>query len=313
MYDDKDFLPFTVHFEVPQHYLSLDDFIDTAKATESILKELNKKFTNGKAKIKIVVLPPEEGSFKKKLGVILLVGGAAFTFISSDIGKGFVRGLTGHDPEYWAQGVGEDVNKCLVVLLKTVEGFLKKDAIEIEQMGIHRSDFPALIEAKNRFYETCIRNPEILGLGFDGDEGFPVSRDSFIQKIANSDDDEYDYDYKIHQFVITSPVTSSKSDAQWRGRDKTSGDNMYFRMDDADFLFDFLNNGKYPIKRGKEDDELLLLIEYKTHKITGKVEHVAKKVFRFNNIEIFPLPKDSSIEIFEKIADGISENQQSLF
>jgi hypothetical protein len=190
---------------------------------------------------------------------------------------------------------------------------LEKDASEVNKIGITKSDYPELIQAKNRFYETCKKNSSLSSVNFFSQQERAIKKAFFENKIDRSKFDEFDFEYKLHELIITSPVSSAKSDAQWQGRDKLTSQNVYFRMEDNQFLFDFLNNGKYPIKESQKEDEITVLIKYKIHRITKKEEHSAVKVYRFNQIEIENIPEEFSVEVIERIKNKIPGNQQKLF
>jgi hypothetical protein len=83
-----------LHFDVPEHHLSLDDFISYAKNTRSIIDNFNKEVFSGKLEYKLLVLPPGPGSFLKKMGLVILgVPTLLLTDVVGDIGKGFIEGL----------------------------------------------------------------------------------------------------------------------------------------------------------------------------------------------------------------------------
>ena len=97
-----------IHFDVPGHYLPLATFVETASKTHSIIDAFNREIFDGKLQYDLLVFPPDEGSFKTKLGFALLAGwGVVWSFTQSDIGKGFIKGLTTHEPAYWAERAGE--------------------------------------------------------------------------------------------------------------------------------------------------------------------------------------------------------------
>ena len=98
-------IPF--HFDVPNHALPLNQFLDTAKNAQEIIECFNTEIFSGQLKYKIMVRPSEKGGFIEVLQFIVLAGVPFWLFLNSDIGKGYVRGLTGHNPEYWAEKAGE--------------------------------------------------------------------------------------------------------------------------------------------------------------------------------------------------------------
>jgi hypothetical protein len=99
----QDLVKFPIYFDLPEHYLFLDEFTFLSEDIETILNEFNNQLFRGKLSFKVAVLPPEDGSFWQNLGVfIVTVTAGAWTALETDIGKDFVKGLTNHEPSYWS-------------------------------------------------------------------------------------------------------------------------------------------------------------------------------------------------------------------
>lgn len=107
-----------IHFDVPDHYLNLETFIQTADSARKVLEALDRTFFNGELALDIIVLPPTEGSFLTRLALVvgstgvLLTGAAQFvektiSFVESDVGSGYVESLTGKAPVDWAKDLGK--------------------------------------------------------------------------------------------------------------------------------------------------------------------------------------------------------------
>lgn len=52
-----------IHFDVPEHFIPLSTFIETARETEAIINALNQRLFHGELNYRVVVIPPKEGSF----------------------------------------------------------------------------------------------------------------------------------------------------------------------------------------------------------------------------------------------------------
>ncbi len=120
---------FYIHFDVEDHFLSLDTFIQTAESARKVVEALDKTFFQGDLAFEIIVMPPEEGSFLTRLGVFLtgagvLLGGAgalldqAINLTESDVGAAYIEGLTGKSPAEWAEDLGKDHRAALESLEK---------------------------------------------------------------------------------------------------------------------------------------------------------------------------------------------------
>ncbi|UFW77935.1 hypothetical protein [Rhizobium sp. SU303] len=98
-----------IHFDVEDHFLKLDTFIQTAESARDIITALDETFFQGSLKFDLIVLPPDDGSFLTKLVVWVSAGTTAvFAFLNSDVGAAYVEGLTGKSPVEWAQELGQD-------------------------------------------------------------------------------------------------------------------------------------------------------------------------------------------------------------
>lgn len=93
-----------IHFDVKQHFLKLETFIQTATHAKEVINALDKELFEGKLKYDLIVVPPTEGTFLTKLAI--WVGGAAAAiigFLETDIGKALVVGLTEKEPAQWVE------------------------------------------------------------------------------------------------------------------------------------------------------------------------------------------------------------------
>ena len=96
-----------LHFDVPGHALSLEAFVHTARAIESILFALDENSFENSLEPRLVLLPPEEGSWLVDLAIFFggtggLIHGLK-SFLESDLGKAAIRGGTGKDPADWVE------------------------------------------------------------------------------------------------------------------------------------------------------------------------------------------------------------------
>lgn len=65
---------FSIHFNLPEHQISLSNFIETANETQKVLQAFNEIIFDGKPQFEIYVLPPEDGTFLNKLKMVFIVG-----------------------------------------------------------------------------------------------------------------------------------------------------------------------------------------------------------------------------------------------
>ncbi|PWK64287.1 hypothetical protein [Aminobacter sp. AP02] len=256
-----------IHFDLPAHAIPLDTFVRTAEQAEAIIASLNSELFDGKLKYEILVLAPQEGSFKSRIGVYL-VGGwlAVWSFTESDVGQAFIRGLTLQDPAHWAEQAGAAIREQMVsdddneaiedsdeapadgevksraaaeFLVETTKSFLQTDVSELESVGITTTRFRDGFAARNEFYEACADTPEIWGVGFEDEPVFPVGRSDFLRLQVSlpprEDEDDEPWSTGIVDLKVTSP-NWDREDRQrsWKGKD-LKGRERLFRIEDEQF------------------------------------------------------------------------------
>ena len=179
------------HFDVDQHSLPLKQFVDTATATLSIIENFNEELFDGKGKFELRVITPEPGGLIELLEIVVVVGGPVWAFLSTDIGKAYIEGLTGHEPAHWAEQLGQLMRKNgsrddgpppdvmrfptalpeddvaaqtksmeleAAILAELIIRFLETHADQLEKIGFTKRKFRKAYSAKNRVYQACVDN-----------------------------------------------------------------------------------------------------------------------------------------------------------
>ncbi len=271
---------------------------------------------DGKLNIEVLVIPPEEGTFLWKLGVMATILWVPWAALESDIWKAYIKWLTWHEPAYYAENAWE-YTKELFALKEWTKWFLEKDTLQLQKAWFQKDNLKSAFRAKNRFYETCLNNKDISSIWFTTSEDFPIQRTDFGSKLANiidSNDDNIPPTYKLHELIIISPVNTRDSSAQWHAKDKISKKSLSFYLKDHDFFENFLA-GKYPLKESESDDILIALIEYQKKEIDWEIKIIARnavKIYSLNEKQISKIPDDLTIEIIRDKKNK-SEGQMTFF
>lgn len=207
------------HFDVERHSIPLKQFIETARSTQLIIDDFNEQLFDKKLRYDLHVRSPEIGGLMEVLGLILGGGGVMWAFLATDIGKAFIKGLTGEDPAYWAEHFGkkireeiekrknkkEELSKEVAMpeakeivsdnneidarlLVEIIISFLAANVDKLEQVGITPAKFQKAFSGRNAIYKACIDNPEVKGLSFDRTHDFPIKRADFPRQIAHIPD-----------------------------------------------------------------------------------------------------------------------------
>ncbi len=241
----------TFHFDVPEHHIPLDQFINTAKSTQDIIENFNRELFDKKLKYDLCVVTPETGGLIELLQVIVPVVAPIWAFLSTDIGKAYIKGLTDHEPAYWAEQAGKktrdlsDVDKqklCAMIVIFMVLGFLQKDVADLEKTGLSKEKFRTAYVARNKVYEECIKNPKVKGLGFNASHNFPIKRGDFpslivkLPELSQQPETEENTLWKIDtpNLVVNSPNWKRDSKRLWQASTGEHND-IAFTIEDQNF------------------------------------------------------------------------------
>jgi hypothetical protein len=198
------------HFDVERHSIPLKQFIDTARSTQMVIDDFNEQLFDNKLRYELRVRSPETGGLMEVLGLVILGGGGAmWAFLATDIGKAFIKGLTGEEPAYWAEYFGKktrdgiekrkskkkELSKEVAMpeakeidarlLVEMIISFLAANVDKLEQVGITPAKFQRSFSGRNAIYKACIDNPEVKGLSFDRTHDFPIKRADFPRQITH--------------------------------------------------------------------------------------------------------------------------------
>lgn len=288
-----------IHMDVPEHFLTADDYLVAVESINTCLNEINKRAFEAKLECSLLVFPNEEGSFKgitgvfvkgvKRVGHIVVITGAIGGFIGfaeTDSFKGLVKGLTKHDLNYYQ--MGEDVG---LILHDMIVGIFTTENDDLEKRIPGNINLDKAIKAKSEFYSMCIQNPRVSGVGFDDTEEFPIQRNRFAYHTSKDRVRPLASDFIIYDAIVISPVDVDK-DIKWELQDSATKAPIKAYMRDHGFKKSFLN-GKYPLKQSKADDRMTVLVEYKKQEKNGEVEITETSistVYAFNNTQIAPIP-----------------------
>lgn len=301
-----------MHFDVPGHFMNVETLISVSQATLHLAQSINQTVFDGQLQYQLVILPPESGSVVWKYG--LWVAGALWAFASTDIGAGFVKGITNHEPAYWAEEAGKLIQHGYTSFTHdeiTLKG--DKDSIEYKAydefvssylmcqimvsflsrsesdltIDAPKSIFSASYEARNEFYEACLADPNVNGLGFTRKNDFPISRRDFVEFLVpiSPKDEALDsgiWDSEIVEISVTSPNWERADRTRsWKGRD-SHGRERTFRIEDdtfwamvkrreinADIIDKITVQWIFQLKRGNfRNHKVLRVLEYNGRKVS---------------------------------------------
>ncbi len=267
--------------------------------------------------------------------------GAVFAFINTDVGGAYVEGLTGHEPSYWAKSIGEHhrdnlieieesddvevvalesqvIEECqisAVIVTEMARGILEKETEELAQVGVNATSMPDVIEARNEFFEACIADPDVQGIGFSREDDFPIPRYSFPERAIKGTRKEEEEDTEPWEVVIESIYVTSpnwdKGDQKfrkWKGKDSVRKD-CYFTIEDDEFW----EHVRFKDLHVNVLDQLK--VQWALQKFDGKIKNRrVLRVLEFNNEKLAePLSENALHEILGEISGQTQYHNPDLF
>jgi hypothetical protein len=311
-----------VHFDVRAHHIPVDLFVEVGNDISAILAEFDRLLFGGTLKYQIVVLTPQPGTFLGKFGVYLLGGAAAvWAALDTNIGEGFVKGLTGEAPAFWSEQAGKTIREAVSesirlgeeniskskhelqtmtlaaenVLAESTRCILEKPRDQLQKVGLSISNFREGYQARNNFYVACSANTEVKAIGFTPAAEFPIKRKQFPSMqttMPKKREEEFEgvWQVKIFKIKVTSP-NWDKDDVRrtWKGKIE-DGKDCYFRVDDEGFWFQAM---KHQLELDVVDS---ISVQMAFREIDGQPrDYRAIKVLEYNGRELAPPLNDNAI------------------
>lgn len=298
-----------IHYEVESHSIDLDVFIKAAQGVETIASNIGNILCGEKIRCKVLILPPEEGSFKQMLGIAIA---GVVSFVGTEITSGVVKGLTGKSIEDWAENGAECIKECVI-------SYMKNDEASLVQKLPSDADLSKSKKAKSDFYIACENSKGITAIGFSESDDFPIKRDTFMSYASETPKiSEPPTIYKLHKLTIAAPVIIDGSNTKWKFKINGYGDKIFnINMNDDEFFKGVLS-GKYPLKETSEDDTIDAYVSYSCRTGTFNYNELSIiKVYRINKMTLAKIPSGVEFDVksqnedpaqLDLFADNSNEN-----
>lgn len=275
------------YFDTVKSQLKIEDFNQLVKSLDIVTNNVTNVFFDEKSKCEILILPPEDGSFKSKFCIFL--AGAVFSTAVGNYGEGWVQELTGHDYKYYGQEHCKLVKEVTISLFSNTTSYLM--SVIPKQVNLDSS-----LKAKSDFYLTIANDDNIKSLGFSEDDKTQIARTDFGAYICNDLIRDIDNIEEYAQLTIVKPVTV-QSAYVWTLRDVHKQKNDDYNILDEDFK-KLIWDGENPLKQKKEPDQILAKVEYVKEMKNGKetvTQTNIKEVYKFNDKDLKKLPSDFKV------------------
>lgn len=331
MQDIKEGQLLPIHFDLPRHVIPLQTFIETAENAGRIAEVINHELFGGSFTLEVVIVPPEEGSFLSKLGIVatavsIFVAGAIVSGPLGDFGSGIFEEIVSKDASDVGKELVQSVRsafeeltsssedrqaKCVaasVVTVAAVKWILQEDNEELEALPVA----PALKDAfaaKRRFYDACREVPDLKAIGFSRHPTFPIKRRDFqrISQIPDGTDDD-DWRVAIENVTGTSPNWNRKDTARnWKGADQDGHARFFVIRDDRFWEMVFRGDLNPRIA-----DSMRVQWAYKQGPKRRK-NHIVLRVLEFNGVKVSNEMTDWELRPFLDSFQRVRNDEPSFF
>ena len=302
----QEYLPQTkelcVHFDTEEHQIPLEQFEQTLISYKNIAKDFAENIFEIKSGLKIYVLPPQNGGFEVFLKIFLehpAISALSVT-LAYDVIKGLVKGLTkneknekfkdGFTPELGAEVFGE-----------TIKGFMCETASEIEILeskinNEYKPSKPINLDVSKKqkadFYEACLRDKGIKGIGFSVEHDFPLKRCDFAGRATPPKTKPLPEKTELKELIIVKSVNTDEK-LQWEFKDANTKEAFSASIEDNDFNTMILN-GQCPLKKKAAPDKIIALVKFYKKLENGKERKdafIVTDVYKFNSKKLKDRPK----------------------
>lgn len=290
--------PFVFHLDVNNAQIMLEQYIAISKTLEITSNSICKLLC-GKENCKIVVEPLEIGTLKLVYKLVFAPVALIVAAMIPDTVNGILEEFTGNNWSYYSGKTTRAVVDAVKGAYNTTTENLKKMANKVPEQ--EREQIDKIIKAQNDFYVELSKDENIKGIGFSGNEDFPIKRRDFTLHTSSDIERKLPTLETIKHLVIYRSLNVDE-DGKWEFRDKADGTHISAYIEDEQFKQQFLG-GKTPLKKTKKDDELVALVEYDRKMKNGSnVPPVMtiKEIYRFNNKELKKVPDNLVENVLKK-------------
>jgi len=120
-------------------------------------------------------------------------------------------------------------------------GIMEMDTGALAKVDMDIGDLPDAMDARAEFYEACLKDAEVKGIGFTPDDDFPIPRSSFPERSQKpvrkkKEEEEPAWVVSTENIYVSSPNwNEEKQNARkWQGIDSSRRERL-FVIEDVEF------------------------------------------------------------------------------
>lgn len=303
-----DFCKFVFHLHTDKHEVLLGDFIKISDSLDATCKALSNIFLDENKAI-ICIKPPKQGSIE----IVYDIGIALGVNFAWDTLNGILTEFTGHDVCYYSGKIARAFTDCISSVYKTQSYKLKTMANKFS--GEAQQNLDKLIKSQTDLYVAIDKIADVTGISFfDNKKGLQpdVVKKDFSFYTSRDIQRQQPPKQMLKQLIVCKSINVDDK-GTWEFKDVVEGTTFKAPIEDDLFRQAFLN-GKIPIKKTKQDDVVLALVEYEQISRNGVISSnnkIIKEIYKFNNKVLRKMP--DSVDKSDVYSLKTDKRQMELF
>lgn len=272
---EKGFEKLYINFKQNDNYMSIADYEKVLSSTKTIFENITQDIMNIGSDVELMIYAPQKGCVITIFGISITTYGI-FKFLESDMGKAFVKELTGHEPAYWSGQLAKLIKTMIVKIYSMSQKELEEFVEKFREYDECANKLDKSRKAVSNVFQMCKNNPNIEAVGFSEEDVYAITKDDYDLHITGDITKDLDSKTVFKRLKIIRPVTANNLKDKWTLAEKGVSEGQNYIMEDARFQAKTLN-GNF-VKQGSNDDEIEALIEYKVVMKNGEERQKDKKV-----------------------------------
>lgn len=272
---EKGFEKLYINFKQNDNYMSIADYEEVLKSTKTIFNNITQDIMNIGSDVELMVYAPQKGCVITIFGISITTYGI-FKFLESDMGKEFVKELTGHEPAYWSGQLAKLIKTLIIKIYSMSQQELEELVEKFRKYDECATKLDKSRKAVSNVFQMCKANPSIEAVGFSEEDVYTITKDDYDLHITGDITKDLDSKTVFKRLKIIRPVTANNLKDKWTLAERGVSEGQNYIMEDARFQAKTLN-GNF-VKQGSNDDEIEALIEYKVVMKNGEERQKDKKV-----------------------------------
>lgn len=274
---EKDFEKLYINFKQNDNYMSISNYEQVLKSTRIIFENLTQDIMEIGSDAELMIYAPQRGCIITIFGVSITTYGV-FKFLESDMGKAFIKELTGHEPAHWTGRMGALIRTLIIKIYSMTQDELETFIEKYRQYDEIVCKLDKSRKAASNVFQMCKNNPLIEAIGFQKEDVYVVNKEDFEKHITSDITKDLGSEKVYKRLKIIRPVTANNLKDKWTLAEVGTSDGQNYLMEDARFQAKTLN-GNF-VKQGVNDDEIEVEVEYKKILKNGEEKHKDRKILK---------------------------------